>query len=279
MKPTKPDLDLAVSIAELSELPRLLKGRFDRSLRGVSNFWVALQFGWAPLLSDVKGMIKLQQTMHKRIMQLLRDNGRPVRREIKLEYERIVGDRVPERAYGIMSPIINGNFHSAVPTGVSWNTREYEIWASARFRYWLPKISDRTHLTKVLMRRLHGLEPTPSTIYNLVPWSWLVDWFTNVGEIISNLDAGIADRLAADYFYLMANERRTFYREVRAPMQVDNPWKSTKVYTSNSFTESEIKRRIRGSPFYPGLKDPDLSAIQLSILAALGYSRIRPTLD
>jgi hypothetical protein len=55
---------------------------------------------------------------------------------------------------------------------------------------------------------MFGFQPTPSLIYNLTPWTWLIDYFTNLGDLYDNLSRGVEDRLIAEYFYLMHERTR-----------------------------------------------------------------------
>jgi len=46
----------------------------------------------------------------------------------------------------------------------------------------VPEFSSR------LWRHNLGLNPRPIDIYNLVPWTWLVDWFTGLGNYLEIID-------------------------------------------------------------------------------------------
>lgn len=123
-----------------------------------------------------------------------------------------------------------------------------------------------------MLARLYGLRPTPSVIYNAIPWSWMVDWFSNLGDIISNLDAGVADRLSSDYMYIMMQKEwvREYYAWGRFKLRQGGTFTSDATSTSIAFT----KTRHRGGPFGFSAKDGDLSSHQLAIMGALGLSRL-----
>jgi len=43
-------------------------------------------------------------------------------------------------------------------------------------------------LQRKLMRQAWGLYPDPEDVYNLVPWTWLADWFTGLGDYVEAFD-------------------------------------------------------------------------------------------
>jgi hypothetical protein len=113
-----------------------------------------------------------------------------------------------------------------------------------------------------------------------MPWSWLIDWFSNVGDVIANLSSnGIAD-LTYDYAYLMRHASTRTEWSLQIPQHkiaifdgvpaVDLPRSST-----GSVTElKETKERVAATPFGFGVQFDDLSVRQIAILSALGLSRL-----
>lgn len=275
MKPTKPSFAGINAAYELRELPRMLKARFTPDLKGASNYWLALQFGWKPLLRDVRELCSLQREAQKRLKQLLRDNGRPVRRRISLAETSdtsIISEGTVFGGTGL-KPILDTRFFSGNDFRSVRETTSGEVWASARFRYWLPGGPRDIAWRRRMLAAIYGLYPTPSVVYNMVPWSWLVDWFTNLGDVIENMDAGVADRLAADYCYIMSTMRR-----IQTISQIVNYYNGQGAATSSIALSSQrgviIKERLKGDPFGFGTKESSLSGMQLSILGALGVSRL-----
>lgn len=279
MKPTKPEFQALNSVFELKDVPMMLKSRFNQhNLKEMNNFYLALQFGWLPLLRDVRNLVSLQREAQKRLRQLLRDNGRPIRRNIVLLDDTTRQKFTPYTGeYGLL----NRGFKTMLwrSDGLSGQTSEFiqtRTWASARYRYWLPPGPRDIAWKRKMMHRLYGLRVTPSVVYNMIPWSWLVDWFTNAGDMISNLDVGVADRLAADYFYIMSSHEISRERYGWGALNGDlGPY--NKVVFSTVTKASEIRKtRFRGNPF--GLPaNTALSSLtphQLSILGALGLSRL-----
>lgn len=274
MKPTKPDMSLANALFELRELPRQLQQRFTRDLKGAANFWVALQFGWLPLLRDVRSFVNIQRNGQKRLAQLIRDSGRPVRRKVLLSNTETTYDTVSTRSYNAFHKIfLTQMYEDGEPRLDRVGGTKTKIWASARYRYWLPPGPRDVEWTNRMLRRIYGLYVTPSVVYNAIPWSWLIDWFSNLGDVIENMDAGVADRLAADYFYTMASHEVWADSHASTVLQGPNGSETPVRVSAHTVNRETRKTRYRGNPF--GLSaSSELSPMQASILGALGYSRL-----
>lgn len=115
----------------------------------------------------------------------------------------------------------------------------------------------------------------PSSVYQMIPWTWLFDWFSNTGDIMYNLNQSMSNNLVAKYAYLM---HEATYQTERTAL-----WKSRFLHRINGIGETQYmygagssstivtcKNRIAGNPFGFNLTLPDFSSWQVSILLALG---------
>lgn len=274
MKPTKPDFSALVSIYELREVVPMLKQRFLKDgLHSIGNYYLALKFGWEPLLRDCVNLVTTQINAQKRIAQLLRDNGKPVRRRIMLQ--NLVSDPVESSgsSYSALQPVLVTQFYRSQP---KYRGRDYTrdvVWGSARYKYWLPDGPKDINWTIAMRARLLGLKPTPADVWNAMPWTWLMDWFANVGDVLDNLDAGVANRLAADYFYMMRT--RELRRDLTAWGNFVRKDGQLVDVSGTSFHSSFQKWRVKGDPFGLNTNQNQLTGMQLAIMGALGLSRLR----
>jgi hypothetical protein len=275
MKPTKPDMRLSNAIFELREVPEMLRQRFlNNSLSDIGNYHLALQFGWKPLLKDLRDFFQTFEKAKKHVEQLLRDNGKPVRRKITLLDTAEIVENFSFETYGAFQPVLQTQYYVTVPSGrkTVWNRERW--WASAQFRYWLPPVPPGRDLSNSLMAKLYGLDASPASIYRAIPWSWLLDWFTNIGTCIENMQADtVADRLASDYAYIM-REKSWLVMQMAAGSFLDRNNNIVKI-SGTSTSEAFVKTRAVIDPFGGAFKENELSGMQLSILGALGLSRLR----
>jgi hypothetical protein len=273
MKPAQPNFQALNAIYELRELPRMLQQRLSHNnLKDIGNYYLALKFGWEPLLRDIRNFVITQRNAQDRLAQLLRDNGKPVRRSIVLHDDSSTV-YTSGNSYGALMPtLITGFYQGVTPSWRSSTISGEKIWASARFRYWLPGGPRGVIWRRRMLARIFGLRPSPKVVWDALPWTWLADWFVDVGSMLENLDTGVADRLAADYCWIMRHkyvvgtrETTGFFRHAAGDY--------FNLSASGSSTAS-LKCRDLGSPFGWNVNEASLSSHQLGILGALGLSRL-----
>lgn len=297
-RPAKPDFQAALALLELKDVPSTLAGstriiikacreKWKRlpytrggrlNMSNVAEWHLALQFGWAPLVKDYRTLHKGQSGLQEKVAQLLRDNGRPVRRKFVVDKYTTNDESVTVTGQGntYASPILETTLYASAGTKMETVKVTRKVWCSGRFRYFLPEGPRTVEWKKKLLRRMYGFRITPSVMYNLFPWSWLVDYFTNLGSVMDNLSSGVEDRLICDYFYTMTEVT------YRARVQVNFSTRQGSVVTPIvCYTEYEgvRKRRHAGGIFGIGLKPEDLSTNQVAILMALGMSNTNSSIN
>lgn len=284
-RPGRPCADLGVAIAELREVIPMLRGtaRFFSQLwrsmggrrsgfgpKSVADAWLNTQFGWIPFINDMFDLKHGLSTLDKMLAQTKRDNGRWIRRRGTVyshEDEAVLVDK--RRSASGLSPVLPTSMYSSSDYGHYRIKRKItqKVWFSGAFRYWIPNIDSPWVGLKTKLKYL-GIYVSPSLIWELTPWSWLVDWVSNAGDVISNMDNGYVDHLVAKYAYLMGTTKSRVTLEATANL-VSGP------VSASFFHEVERKCRVHANPFGFGLTDDDLSARQWSILGALGITRLR----
>lgn len=284
-RPGNPTADLGVFLGELRDVPRMLSGTakffhnawraMGGSLTGftpkkVADYWLNTQFGWRPFISDLRKFYRTYTKLDEHLNRIRRDNGKWKRRGGTVQQDSDTKVIEISDAVSAHWPSLPWYFY---PSGSSYGnytmTEKYSrhVWFEGAFRYWIPDIGS-VQWKKRAIAELFGVMPCPSLIWNLIPWSWLVDWCSNVGDVISNMSTGYADNLAAKYAYVMGHTERTGVLDSTLNL-VDG-----KIHNSWSFP-LDWKTRTAASPFGFGLSDDSFSVRQLSILAALGISRLK----
>jgi hypothetical protein len=268
--PGKSKLNLATSLGELKKdgLPSLIstfQGRASVAKKAGDSYLNA-QFGWKPLVNDVKSVANVVSSGGSILSQLERDAGKHVRRRVTVLEETDTS----EVSLGKYVPNINGMTSSDFGpligfSDVRLQTTTYrKVWFSGSFTYYLPpSYYSRNKFMRAATKadQLLGLKLTPSVLWNLAPWSWAADWVSNAGDVISNTERFLSEGLVMHHGYVMEHtvheHMYTFDNDCIPP---------ARLYT-------ETKSRVPANPFGFGVKWPDLSGFQLSIIGALGMSR------
>lgn len=285
--PTNSVMDLAVSLAELYRegIPNMLGSTIWKqrsgSLRDVARDsggeYLNLQFGWQPLVSDVKDFSKSIMKFDKIVSQYLKDAGKVVRRRYAFPIEWSSTDTVHRSNLSVFGAPL-GPYHWDTPTinkGQVIRRRETFVrrWFSGAFTYHLPDNFGGDGLVERVgqAREILGLDLTPEVLWNLAPWSWAADWFGNFGDVIHNADAFGSDGLVMKYGYIMEHSF------VRDSYSFSGPTGLVNWYTGRPpvlMMISETKLRRRATPFGFGLTFAGFSNRQKAIVAALGLSRV-----
>lgn len=270
VKPTNPSVDMATFIGELfAGVPKLLGHALKDGVKPLlgksADEYLNVEFGWLPLVAELQDLCKTLINMQSILDQYRRDAGRQVRR-------RYVWAPVNERR-----EITGGGFFdpSSFNANASFRLVEHKAtnyWFSGAFTYALP-VSDSKYgklkLYESYAHKLLGLRLTPEVLWELAPWSWLIDWFTNLGDVVSNASSFNNDGLVMPYGYVMANtslDRQLIGRPSGSTWIWDAPY-------SYYHVRYETKQRRKANPYGFGIDDVVLSLRQQAILAALGLSK------
>jgi len=117
--------------------------------------------------------------------------------------------------------------------------------------------------------KLLGLAPTPDVVWNLAPWSWAIDWFSNTGDVLSTVSDYIVDGLVMRYGYIMEH---TIVKDTYTHVSVGGST-PTGLHVAPLTFVTETKIRRRANPFGFGLTFDGLTLRQKAIAAALGIVR------
>lgn len=200
--PAKPHVALPVSLLELRELPRSLFFMLERMepefalvrkrgghrikrppklrpRRDVSNNQtVGYDFGLMPVVRDIVNLFSLPKFVDDRIDRI-RANAGVLRehRNVHSHSIKTVQEGIPfNTAHGI-------SVQSRKSITYSESARGTVVWTPKKSVY---TTSDQEMRDKAMALAL-GLSPT-QLVYNmweLLPWSWLMDWFGNTGDALA----------------------------------------------------------------------------------------------
>jgi len=252
-----------------------VKNRIDATREGMrrgGSEYLNYQFGVAPTISELRKFHSAVKNSVEILEQLERDAGRLVRRRYDFpeEVETVVLTEGTRQPY----PPINAQFYSSLQGEYKVvRTTRTRYWFSGAFTYRLPLADEaygRFRQAEQRLNKLFGLRLTPEVLWELTPWSWVIDWKSNVGETLKNLSSFSRDGLVMRWGYVMCHMTITDTHTTQANLK-----SGTRLLTQ-SFT-TEVKKRLKATPYGFGL-DPDwkdLSSFQLAILASLGFSRAR----
>jgi hypothetical protein len=264
--PNRPVADLPVSLLELRELPGLIRdaGRIAMKLpsaRRTAKANLAAQFGVMPIISDLATILNFAEEVSKRERYLSKLNNGKTRIKRKLTNEAWTNS-----ATGTC-------WNSNVEPSTSFNkmtikaemTRTY--WYSVRGSLSVP-LSERD-IHNSAFDAVFGIGPIKAAqLWELLPWSWLIDWFTTTGDILAAYRTGIPwswSNLNVMY--------RTDYK-INGSFPGIRPTYTIDLTSPQGYAVVKERRPIASVWPLPSLSIPYLTGKQWSILASLATLRL-----
>lgn len=275
--PTRTDANLAEFIGELKEgLPRLVGSHLWRSrakdFRALGSEYLNIKFGWEPLINDIKAFATAVADGDKILAQLERDSGKNVRRTYSFRPEKeVISTQEYPGSHLAPALLLGGSdaFSLTLPGMLTaQRVRETKTWFSGCYTYFLsPETRGRFADVANKCRFLLSCELTPEVLWELTPWSWAVDYFSNVGDVMANISAFSQDSLMLRYGYVMHRvtdiDTYTWIGPIPGYGQVST-------YASYGTIR---KTRRKATPYGFGLDLNGLTTAQWAILVALGIAR------
>jgi hypothetical protein len=265
--------------------------RFSR--HDVPDNYLGYEFGIKPFLSDIAKFRYAVSQAEELVNSYAANAGKVIRRRYEYPtvvdetvdvtpattgYEKWLGGPCTSQAAGYFQTVLGG-----------WpgelEIREHrtrKTWFSGAFTYYLPPIGDewsqKLARQEAEMRYLYG-GISVDTAWNLLPYSWAADWFTNAGDVLHNLAAFARDGLVMPWGYVIESfeiQRTCTVRgaqvgRCRVWNDIDtgsNTATRTLPNMSTTYSAKYLRRR-KATPFGFGLTDADLTGRQKAISLAL----------
>jgi hypothetical protein len=265
-------------------------------IRALGGEYLSYMFGFSPVVRDIADLVTTLRRSHEIIEQWKRNDGRQVRRRRAWDRPDVLTTYNKTLSGGLgVSAIIPTSATNRTAKGTNYSTtKAHSGWIesntktttkysfSSSFEYQLENLipeypepirslifgnaSNEAIVDALLLQRLSGLDPTSiqsaSTYWNVLPYSWLVDWFVNIGDLMSSVTAFQQQGLKLLFGYMSVHQTSRFSADYR--FTYDNS-----LYAGVVTLEGSRDRRIRATPYGFGTSFAGLSPTQLSLLAAL----------
>ena len=291
--PVNPTAKLGTTLAEsvregIPSLPGIQSWkRRTEAAKAAGSEYLNYIFGWAPLADEVHNVVNTARN-HRDILQNYRHNeGSNVHRRFDFDSEHTSW----EEELSPSSPNEgkpNGNIWQPIPSEAHpgaqrVNRVDYtrKRWFVGCFTYGGPSRTDsfgRAIGFGSNADALYGLALSPDILWELTPWSWAVDWFTNAGDVINNVTNFALAGLVMRYGYMMEetiSRSYTYYGpHWRYCLDSKGALAYKKVGPCTTGIETVRKCRAPANPFGFGVGWEGLSPTQLAITAAIGITRL-----
>lgn len=272
--PGRSEISIPTFVAELKDFPSLVRqgGRLAlglkkkgnrlrrrKKLKEAADAYLAYRFAINPLISDVKKLMNFQASVQNRMNELDRLYSKGgLRRRVEIWSS---SGSTEQKNFAMESQL-----GAVVRCDINTET-SYRRWCTLR---WTP--IGRSSYTndqekQDLAHRLVGgftASGLVETAWELVPWSWMIDWFTNTQSFIQanngSVPAFAGGRCTMTHSYTTTSFRRS--DTISA------------LTGGDGFYTRESKTRVIGGGGTLEASLPFLNGSQLSILGALSVSKL-----
>ena len=248
--PSRPDVDIPVFIGELGDLPSLVKDAGTKVIKLLARQHLRTHFGTVPLVRDLLSMCNFVQLTELRMKELraLGDKG--------LGRTRVLDNLSLSESKSVTPQSVG-----TVLNGFQTRTTSVKVWVHVK---WHPSPGfPRTDasLLSTCRRAVFGLTIDPSTAWELIPFSWLADWYGSMGDYLA------AKRNIVPCYPSTPQVMRHTRTEtkIRIPAPNAKPGFTVSDYGSVYETKSRLPTTISAFTAYV----PFLSGRQLAVLGSL----------
>lgn len=270
--PTRPAANLGTFLGELREgMPSAIGAQLWRSrikdFRALGGEYLNLKFGWESLVRDIRSFFTAVSDGERFLTQLEQDSGKNVRRSFYFTPVRTLDQTNVSTNQGTF-PSLSSTLNPANGTRTTYSFSEEKIWFKGAYTYYLsPKTRDRLANVARYADHVLGLDLNPEVLWELTPWSWVADYFANVGDVMTNITYFSQDNLLLRYGYVMKTRKTGFHYSWTGTIPGYGP-------TSTTISGGNItKQRVRATPYGFGFNTGGLNTSQWAILVALGIAR------
>lgn len=207
MKPTlSSSLSMSNFLAELTEIKTMFKlfSRAKTLTQNAAGAHLNYSFGWKPFISDLRELYERLTTFKAALAKYKSQQGQILTSHYQVKY--------PSSKHYWKHP-------GWWPLKSDENWTNHVATASMTYHYKIPMIDAMYADIKGLCDVL-GLKLTPSVIWNGIPFSFVGDWFFNIGDVLSKYDTDYLESVVTILDYccsLKLNVERRVY--VNGPLE------------------------------------------------------------
>jgi hypothetical protein len=277
--PTNPNAETGVALGEILKDRRLpIPGmqawkRRTEAAKAAGGEYLNAVFGWLPLVSDMQDTAQSILDGNTIMENYHNASGTFVHREFEFPESESTETQIIGKSIANYGNISIGEMNNGVKPVTRSRVSKTRRWFSGAFTY--SANSSGSSFAKCLgigseAEKLFGVSLTPDLVWELTPWSWAIDWFSNAQSVIHNISSFELAGLVMLYGYIM--EETSIVDTYTMP---DDAIKGAPVRIPPSTVSHTVKRRREANPFGFGVSWDGLSPTQLAITAALGITRLR----
>lgn len=222
-------LDFRKLYVSLSKSPSTRKIIFDlkSAAKDIPNEYLSYHFGWKQTYKDLVDLLNSPYKLSRKINFLIARSGKPTTFRSKRQF--VSGE---SGVSGYEYELLRDEYLASGDGAKSRIERESELRLVINATFDFPPISSVRFRNDLWLNRL-GIVPRVTDVYNLVPWTWLVDYFTGFGNYVELIDNINHDPSLINWGLLSCVSKGKLVTD-----NLSHSYRSTRHYVQNVLTES-----------------------------------------
>jgi hypothetical protein len=169
-------VNFMLELKSLKDLHRLWRSKLPL-LKNITGAHLNVSFGWLPFISDVQRIFGALKNFQKKVRKLQEESSKPRKRHFRRYLDTV---DLPSDGF-IGTADANGQFSRET----TWLQHPLYC-ATADYVHVMPDMSLVMNQVAGFLDSL-GVQLNASIIWNAIPYSFVVDWFFNVGDWMNQL--------------------------------------------------------------------------------------------
>jgi len=272
--------DLRKLFTSLKSSPKVRDSIFDLSsntARHIPSEYLSYHFGWKQTYRDLTDLLALPEKLSKRLNFLIARSGKETTFRVKRNSLSSVT--------GVSGFVYEENGNSWPQNQVSRIERESELRLVVSATFDFPPINTPSLRQRFFADKV-GLIPRFIDVYNIIPYTWLIDWFTGLGNYLELIEEINHDPSLINWGVITSHTKGRLVTElehisatygvvVQNGVTVEDGWKNTSLHhTSVLDYECRTRQNVANVLDVKQTTIPtSLTGYQLSILGAILASR------
>lgn len=275
-------------VRDLQSVPRNILEMIysNKTIHNIPKEYVGYWFGWRQIQADLQNLLVKPAEVVKEINYLIARRGKPTTFRRSVKFPGAV-TTAPAWVYNPASLNIQHASGETVLSTVHWHRKDHELRLVLNATFDFPTMGIPS-LRKELFLEKMGVRPTASDLYNLIPWTWLFDWFSGVGNYVELIDTinrasdlynwGFLTGITHGKVFAQHNTKTTSSQALYYPGSSE-PYESSfdtnYIHTSVLEYKAHIRKNIVSAYGVKStLDESTLSAYQKSIIGGILLSRL-----
>lgn len=179
--PNVPHVSVPTFLAELKDVPMLMKDWGGSLLRKVAKGHLTWRWALKPMISDISKMVQFSDAVNQRFTWLtrMRDGDGKLRRKATLR----------SNSRNSTPTTVSLKSNGATIFGQRTVTYTEKVWCTVQWKLAhgasIPNPSPE--LVNLARRLTYGIttHEALATLWEIMPWSWFADWFLGIGTVIA----------------------------------------------------------------------------------------------